>query len=97
LREGFYGQCGFLLVAGALDRSKPCVITLAASVLSAYLRPHRPNHGKIVFSASGVHLQADQAKEEWIGRTETMQIHFVTCVSAPFKGANCAPGFSLQE
>jgi len=28
-----------------------------------------------------------QAKEEWIGRTETKQFHFVICVPAPFKGS----------
>jgi len=69
----------------------------ARSAPPSFLGPREPDLEKKLFFACAVRADAPQAKEEWIGRTETMQFQFIICVSAPLKGANCRREFMLHE
>ena len=73
------------------DRSKTCVTERGQRALETRFGPLR---AKNLFYASAPLAKAIQAKKEWIGRTETMQFQFVTCVPAPMKCGSCvsAPG-----
>src|SRR5262245_27005178 len=70
-------------------RSTTCVTHPRQRPFGAGLGPARKEKFFLLPSAL---LDALQVKEEWIGRTETKQFQFVTCVPAPLRGASCASG-----
>jgi hypothetical protein len=69
----------------------------ARSALPSFLGPREVNLEKKLFFTCAGRTGAAQAREEWIGRTETMQFQFINCVSAPLKGANSKQEFALHE
>ena len=90
-------QCDIMPVAKTADRSKVCVANRGGRRAAKFFCSCETNSGKKHFCTSGALGVAPQAKEEWIGRTETMQFQIITCVSAPLKGANCMREFMLHE
>jgi uncharacterized protein (DUF169 family) len=90
-------QCGIFPVAWSLDRSKVCVVGLGREGAATLFASAQDESRKKLFFTSEARADAHQAKEEWIGRTETMQFQFVACVLAPLKGANCTSEFVLHE
>jgi len=90
-------QYDIIPVAGTRGRSTIRVTHRGQEGAVTIFASARMNLEKKLFFTSEARTDASQAKEEWIGRTETMQFQFVTCVSAPLKGANCTSEFVMHE
>ena len=63
-----------------------CVVSGRAECAVADLQVSRGEVWKKLFPAHETCLDAVEMKQDWIGRTETMQFHFGTCIGAPSQG-----------
>jgi len=91
MQDDIFRLSGTSLAAGSAS------LFVARKAPPSFLSPLEPDQEKNPFLTSGTQLDADEAIEEWIGRTETMQFHFVDCSRAPSQCEKCTRELLLHE